>query len=62
MYKRQRGDSLWAIAAQRLGPGASNEAIATESQRWYAANRDLIGTDPNVIHSGITLRAPEGSR
>ncbi|HZB51126.1 MAG TPA: hypothetical protein VE547_18710 [Mycobacteriales bacterium] len=57
-----RGDSLWAIAAQRLGPGASDAAIATESQRWYATNRDLIGADPDVIHAGITLRAPEPGR
>ena len=56
------GDSLWAIAARTLGPGASDSALAAESHRWYAANRDLIGSDPNLIHTGITLQAPEGTR
>ena len=56
------GDSLWSIAARNLGPGAADSAVATEYNRWYAANRDLIGSDPNLIRSGITLQAPEGTR
>jgi hypothetical protein len=43
------GDSLWMIAAQRLGPGASTHEIAAEWPRWYAANQAGIGTDPSVL-------------
>ena len=53
------GDSLWAIAERRLGPQASTRAIAAEWQRWYAANRDLIGPDPDLITPGMVLHAPE---
>ena len=53
-----RGDSLWSIAAARLGPGATDEEIAAEWPRWYAANAATIGSDPNVIHPGQVLTAP----
>ena len=54
----QRGDSLWAIAARHLGPGATNAGIATEWPRWYAANRAVIGRDPNLLLPGQRLIAP----
>jgi nucleoid-associated protein YgaU len=52
------GDSLWSIAAAELGPRATEEAIATRWPQWYAANRQLIGPDPDVIHPGQVLTAP----
>jgi hypothetical protein len=45
------GDTLWDIAARRLGAGASWPAI-------YALNRDLIGPDPGVITPGQRLALP----
>jgi hypothetical protein len=53
------GDSLWAIAERRLGPQATNQAVAAEWQRWYATNRALIGPDPDLITPGMVLHAPE---
>lgn len=57
----QRGDSLWTIAARHLGPGASDAQIAAAWPRWYEANRDAIGDDPNLIVPGITLTPPATS-
>ena len=48
------GDTLWDIAARRLGAGASWPAI-------YALNRDVIGPDPGVITPGQRLVLPSGS-
>jgi hypothetical protein len=52
------GDCLWTIAATYLGPGASNAEIAAAWPRWYAANRQVIGADPNLLLPGMVLRAP----
>jgi hypothetical protein len=52
-------DSLWLIAARRLGPVASAEAVAGQWPRWYAANHTLIGGDPDLIYPGQLLRAPQ---
>ena len=54
----RRGDTLWDIAARVLGPQATAAEIATEWPKWYVANRDVIGPDPDVIHPGTVLRAP----
>lgn len=51
VYEVQPGDSLSKIAQQFLNDGT----------RWkdiYAVNRDQIGDDPNLIHSGQQLRIP----
>ena len=53
----QRGDSLWRITAAHL-PGASNTEIAAAWPRWYEANREVIGADPDLIHPGQVLRLP----
>src|SRR4051812_20176742 len=53
------GDSLWLIAARRLGPHPAAAAVASKWPRWYAANRDVIGPDPSVIHPGQRLHAPD---
>ncbi len=54
----QRGDTLWAIAARHLGTDATEAAIAEEWPRWYAANRGVIGDDPDLILPGTILRPP----
>jgi hypothetical protein len=52
------GDSLWAIAAERLGPGATSGEIAAAVAAWYQANHDVIGPDPDLIHPGQRLAPP----
>jgi hypothetical protein len=42
------GDSLWTIAAER---GCTWTAL-------YAANRAVVGPDPDLIHPGAVLRLP----
>jgi nucleoid-associated protein YgaU len=56
------GDSLWAIAAERLGGTPSAARIQAEWPRWYAANRRMIGTDPNLVRPGASLLVPEPAR
>ena len=55
----RRGDSLWALAARHLGAGASDVEVAREWPRWYAANRSVIGDDPDLLVPGQQLRPPE---
>ena len=57
----RRGDSLWSIASRHLGSGASDVQVAREWPRWYAANRDLIGDDPDLLVPGQQLRPPTSS-
>ena len=54
----QPGDTLWAVAARSLGPGASDAAIAAEWPRWYGANASVIGPDPDLLQPGQVLVAP----
>ncbi len=51
------GDSLWSIAADHL-QRPSPQRVAATWPRWYAANRAVIGTDPNHIVAGEVLLAP----
>jgi nucleoid-associated protein YgaU len=53
------GDSLWLIAAHRLGPNARPADVAAAWPRWYAANRDVIGADPDLIRPGQLLTPPD---
>jgi nucleoid-associated protein YgaU len=57
----REGDSLWALAARELGAGATSEAIAARWPEWYAANRHVIGDDPDLILPGQVLRVPPAS-
>lgn len=58
----QPGDTLWGIAASRL-PGADDASVAAEWPRWYAANAEVVGTDPDLLLPGTALVAPdEGAR
>lgn len=52
------GDTLWAIAARTLPQGGDDADIARECARWYAANRAVIGDDPNLIHPLQRLTPP----
>ena len=59
VYVVRAGDSLWSVAADRLGAGAGVAAIAREVNRLWERNRDRIGTgDPDVLRVGtrLTLR------
>jgi hypothetical protein len=52
------GDTLWSLAASRLGPLASDVDIAREWPRLYRANREVIGESPHLLHPGQVLRLP----
>jgi hypothetical protein len=52
------GDSLWSIAASRLGPFATDVDVALAWPKWYAANRETIGSDPAVLLAGQVLQPP----
>jgi hypothetical protein len=54
----RRGDTLWAIAARHLGPGATDAEIAEQWPRWWQANRGRIGDDPDLLLPGQVLVAP----
>ncbi|SED86279.1 hypothetical protein SAMN04489740_0152 [Arthrobacter alpinus] len=54
------GDNLWNIVAASLGPFSSDVDVALAWPRWYQANRETIGPDPNFILPGQVLHAPTG--
>ncbi|WP_022871868.1 LysM peptidoglycan-binding domain-containing protein [Nesterenkonia alba] len=56
------GDSLWTIAAEHLGPQATDWEIARHWPRWYEANRTVIGDDPALLQPGTILTPPEERR
>lgn len=53
-----KGDSLWSISAAHLGPYATDVEIAAEWPRWYAANKQTIGPNPNHLIPGQVLTIP----
>ncbi|HEY0120135.1 MAG TPA: hypothetical protein VGC04_15265 [Cellulomonas sp.] len=57
-----RGDTLWAIAARHLPPGASDAEVAAAWPAWYAANATTIGSDPGLILPGQVLAVPGVTR
>ena len=52
------GDCLWSIAARAIGPDAPPREVAAAWPRWWAANRAVIGSDPDLLRPGLHLRAP----
>ena len=52
------GDCLWTIAAHRLAPTASAAEVDRAWRAIYDANRDVIGSDPNLILPGQILELP----
>ena len=45
----RKGDCLWTLAAEVLGRGASDADIDRYWRTIYAANRDVVGGDPDLI-------------
>lgn len=58
-YVVRPGDCLWTIAARHLDHQATPVAVAATWPRWYATNRDVIGTDPDVLLPGQRLVVPK---
>ncbi|MGL5863603.1 MAG: LysM peptidoglycan-binding domain-containing protein, partial [Phycicoccus sp.] len=54
----RRGDTLWSIAARHLGTAPLDSDIARAWPAWHAANRNVIGPDPDRLLPGQVLRAP----
>ncbi len=54
----RRSDTLWSIAARHLGDHAGAAEIAHEWPRWFAANRQVIGADPDRLIPGQRLVPP----
>jgi hypothetical protein len=54
------GDTLWDLASAHLGPGADDAAIDAAWRADYAANRDVVGPDPDLILPGQVLTLPCG--
>lgn len=54
----RRGESLWSIARDHLGPQATDAQVARAWPRWWAANRRVVGPDPSLIVPGQHLRVP----
>ena len=56
IYVVREGDSLWSIAADRLGDKASVAAIAREVDRLWQLNGGRIATgDPDLLRVGTRL-------
>ncbi|MDQ1697214.1 MAG: hypothetical protein QOJ03_2567 [Frankiaceae bacterium] len=58
-----RGDSLWAIAERALCRrslpcAVTDEAVAAAWPDWWATNRHVIGSDPDLIRPGQRLASP----
>ncbi|MFD6446817.1 LysM peptidoglycan-binding domain-containing protein [Promicromonospora sp. NPDC060204] len=55
----EAGDTLWAIAADGLaGDGPSDAEVADAVVRWHDANRQVLGSDPDLIRPGTVLHQP----
>jgi LysM domain len=55
------GDSLWLIARDMLRPAAPDSAVCREVDALYAANRRVVGPDPDLIFPGTELKQPGGT-
>lgn len=57
------GDSLWSLSADHLatdGERPTDAAVAAYWPRLHAANRDVVGPDPDLLRPGQALRLPPG--
>ena len=52
------GDTLWDLAGRSLAAPVSDADRAAEWPRWWAANRDVVGDDPDLLLPGQRLDAP----
>jgi Tfp pilus assembly protein FimV len=60
-YRVRPGDSLWAIACRALRQASHSPADAEVDRYWraiYAANRSVVGEDPDLILPGQVLELP----
>lgn len=53
-----RGDSLWSISADHLPRSATRAELTAAWHQLHRSNRERIGTDPDLIFPGTTLRVP----
>jgi len=52
------GDTLWALAAASLPPGAGAADVAARVALLHRTNRATVGPDPDLILPGQELRLP----
>lgn len=53
-----QGQTLWSIAQEQLGPGASKAEILTQAQAIYRANTDQLSSFEALIFPGQILHLP----
>jgi hypothetical protein len=61
-YVVRPGDTLWDIAARHLGGRPTADGIARAWPAWWAANRAVVGNNPDLIRPGQRLATPEVPR
>ncbi len=54
----RQGDCLWDIAAEELGPHATDLEIDRRWRAWHRANLETIGPDPHHLVPGTVLTSP----
>lgn len=54
------GDCLWSLAQAHLGYDATTAQISAEVDRWWEANANVIGADPDLLMPGQILTIPTG--
>lgn len=52
------GDTLWSLAEARLPHATSAADVDAAWRRLYAANRERIGPDPDLVRPGLVLTDP----
>ncbi|MFJ3956429.1 LysM peptidoglycan-binding domain-containing protein [Arthrobacter sp. NPDC090010] len=52
------GDCLWSVVSRHLGPDVTDLQVARAWPRWYAANKGVIGPDPDRLLPGTLLQPP----
>lgn len=58
MVTVRSGDCLWDIAAQELGPYATDLEIDRRWRDWYRTNAKVIGPNPHHLVPGTVLNSP----
>lgn len=57
-HRVRPGDTLWAVAAERLPDAGSAADVDRQWRRIYRLNRAAIGPDPDLIRPGTVLILP----
>ena len=56
------GDTLWDLAERSLrragGPPPADAQVAVAWPQWWAANREAVGDDPDLLLPGTVLVPP----